>query len=186
MKYLIAGLGNIGREYEHTRHNIGFDIANYLASKSDTEWQIGRHADIARISHKGRTLILLKPTTYMNLSGKAVSYWMQQDKIPLERVLILTDDLSLPLGKIRLRKSGSDGGHNGLKHINETLGTQDYARLRVGIGNEFPRGRQVEFVLGRWEPEEQEAVNSVIEKCAEAVLSFCTLGPDKTMTMFNR
>lgn len=186
MKFLIAGLGNIGAEYEHTRHNVGFDILDPMAKASEAVWQSVRHAHLATLGHKGRQLILIKPTTYMNLSGKAVAYWMQQEKIPLERILVVTDDLSLPLGKIRLRKAGSDGGHNGLKSINETLGTQNYARLRVGIGNNFSQGRQVDYVLGKWTEEEEKLLAEVLPRCAEAIKSFCTLGPDKTMTLFNR
>jgi peptidyl-tRNA hydrolase, PTH1 family len=185
MKFLVVGLGNPGAEYEMTRHNIGFRVLDLLASANEASWNNERHGSIARIQHKGRQLILLKPNTYMNLSGKAVSYWMQQEKVKLENVLVITDDLALPTAKLRLKTKGSDGGHNGLKSINETLGTMNYPRLRFGVGNAFPAGRQVNYVLGEFEPEEKEIVNTSIEKAAEAVKLYTVWGPGQTMTQVN-
>ena len=150
MKYLIVGLGNIGPEYQNTRHNIGFKVLDAFAKASNTVFEDMRYGAVATVKLKGRTLILLKPNTYMNLSGKAVSYWMQKEKIELSNLFVVVDDLALPFGTIRLRGKGSDGGHNGLKSINQLLGTQDYTRLRFGIGNEFPKGKQVDYVLGGW------------------------------------
>ena len=154
MKYLIVGLGNIGPEYQNTRHNIGFKVLDAFAKASNTVFEDMRYGAVATVKLKGRTLILLKPNTYMNLSGKAVSYWMQKEKIELSNLFVVVDDLALPFGTIRLRGKGSDGGHNGLKSINQLLGTQDYTRLRFGIGNEFPKGKQVDYVLGEWSSEE--------------------------------
>ena len=156
MKYLIVGLGNIGPEYQNTRHNIGFKVLDAFAKASNTVFEDMRYGAVATVKLKGRTLILLKPNTYMNLSGKAVSYWMQKEKIELSNLFVVVDDLALPFGTIRLRGKGSDGGHNGLKSINQLLGTQDYTRLRFGIGNEFPKGKQVDYVLGEWSSEEEE------------------------------
>lgn len=185
MKYLIIGLGNPGSEYENTRHNIGFKVLEELAGRAGVDWTLERHGWVARMSHKGRSLTLLKPNTYMNLSGKAVSYWMQQEKVRLAAVLVVLDDLALPTGKLRLRLNGSDGGHNGLKSIDETLGTQQYARLRFGIGNDFPRGRQAEYVLGEWKQEEEEIVKRGIVKAADAVSLYATLQPGMAMTRVN-
>lgn len=185
MKYLIIGLGNPGSEYENTRHNIGFKVLDELAGRAGATWTQERHGWVARMSHKGRSLTLLKPNTYMNLSGKAVSYWMQQEKVRLAAVLVVLDDLALPTGKLRLRLNGSDGGHNGLKSIDETLGTQQYARLRFGIGNDFPRGRQAEYVLGEWKQEEEEIVKRGIVKAADAVSLYATLQPGMAMTRVN-
>lgn len=154
MKYLIAGLGNIGAEYENTRHNIGFMVLDAFAKESGTIFNSDRLASVAMMKHRGHQLILIKPTTFMNLSGKAVSYWMRQEKIPLENVLVLVDDLALPFGAIRIRGNGSEAGHNGLRNISDILGTQNYARLRFGIGNDYPKGKQVDFVLGKWSDEE--------------------------------
>jgi len=170
VKFLIVGLGNPGDEYAHTRHNIGFDVLDQLAGTST--WELSRHGWICEVKHKGRTILLLKPNTYMNLSGKALVYWMQQEKIKLENVLIIVDDLSLPLGKLRLRVKGSDGGHNGLKSIQASLGTDQYARLKFGIGNDFPRGRQVDFVLGKWKPEEQEPIQKGITDAINQVFEY--------------
>ncbi len=150
MKYLIVGLGNIGTDYHHTRHNIGFDVADAFAAKHGALFRSDRLADVAEIKWKGRILVVIKPTTYMNLSGKAVKYWMDKEKIPAENMLVIVDELALPLEVIRLRPGGSDAGHNGLKSIQETIGTNQYPRLRFGIGNDFPKGRQVDYVLGRW------------------------------------
>jgi peptidyl-tRNA hydrolase, PTH1 family len=186
MKFLIAGLGNPGDEYQLTRHNIGFEVLDAFAKASGTFFSSGRYAFTAEAKHKGRTLILIKPATYMNLSGKAVNYYLQQEKIPLENLLVITDDIALPLGKLRLRGKGSDGGHNGLKNIQEVLNTQDYARLRFGVGNEFPKGRQVEFVLGKWTPEEWKLLNEErIPLAADLIKSFATAGLANTMSFYN-
>ena len=185
MKYLIAGLGNIGSEYQDTRHNIGFEILDALANASGIFFEQQRHAFVAEMRHKGKTFVLIKPTTYMNLSGKAVHYWMQQEKIPIDRVLVATDDLALPFGKIRIKGKGSDGGHNGLKHIQQTFGTNQYARLRFGIGDNFSKGRQVDFVLGQWSAEEQQTLNERVQLAKDAILSFGTIGIQHTMNAFN-
>lgn len=185
MKYLVAGLGNIGLEYLNTRHNIGFKVLDYLAGESGTFFSPQRYGDIAELKHKGRQLILLKPNTYMNLSGKAVNYWLQKEKIPLENLLVITDDLALPFGKIRLRAKGSDGGHNGLKSINSILGITNYARLRFGVGDDFNKGQQVNYVLSEWSLEEEDALESRIKLVAQAITSFCSIGVSHTMTEFN-
>lgn len=186
MKYLIAGLGNIGEEYRHTRHNIGFDVLDYLAAEAGVLFKNDTLGDLTEVKHKGRTLILLKPTTYMNLSGKAVRYWMEKHKIQPENLLVIVDDLHLDLGKLRLRDKGSDGGHNGLKDIQEKLGTTQYNRLRMGIGKDFHPGQQVNYVLGRWKAEEEEAVQKMIKKAAGAVKNFATIGLKLTMDQLNR
>lgn len=185
MKYLITGLGNIGPEYFNTRHNIGFQVLDALAEASNLVFSDSRRAFKTELKHKGRTLILIKPTTYMNLSGKAVNYWMQKEKIPIENLLVITDDLALPYGKIRIRAKGSDAGHNGLKNINEVLGTNAYARLRFGIGNEFMKGQQINYVLGEWDDQEKEVLAERKKKCAEAILSFPMIGIQRTMNQFN-
>lgn len=185
MKYLIVGLGNIGAEYEHTRHNIGFDIADAFVKKHGGSFREDRLADVAEVKWKGRTFVVIKPTTYMNLSGKAVKYWMDKEKVSLENILVLVDDLALPLEVIRLRAGGSDAGQNGLKSIQELLGTNQYPRLRFGIGNNFPRGRQVEFVLGKWNNEEWAVVMAKLGKCVELIESFATVGLPRTMNIFN-
>lgn len=185
MKYLIVGLGNIGDEYHETRHNIGFMVLDALAKASNIVFKDGRYGATAYLSIKGRELILLKPSTYMNLSGNAVRYWMQQEKIPLENVLIVVDDLALPVGSLRLKGKGSDAGHNGLKHIASTLGTQNYARLRFGIGNNFPKGRQIDYVLGHFSEEEQKLLPERIATAGEIVKSFCLAGLNITMNQFN-
>lgn len=185
MKYLIVGLGNIGPEYEDTRHNIGFKVLDTLAGESGTFFSSTRYGDIATLKHKGRTIILVKPSTFMNLSGKAVHYWLQMEKIPLERLLIVTDDLALPFGKLRLRGKGSDGGHNGLRNINELLGTNAYARLRFGIGDEFGRGQQVNYVLSPWSDEQRQILSERIQLASDCILSFCTIGLAQSMTEFN-
>ena len=186
MKYLIVGLGNIGAEYAGTRHNIGFNVLDALAEASNTAFTTARYGDIAEAKYKGRTLVLLKPSTYMNLSGKAVRYWMDAEKIPLENLLVVSDDIALPFGTIRIRAKGSDGGHNGLKSIAELLGNSDYARLRFGIGGDFPKGFQVDYVLGEWTPDERATLPGRIGTAAEAVLSFGTAGLERTMNGFNR
>ncbi len=184
-KFLIAGLGNIGEKYENTRHNIGFTILDSLAREKDAVFETKKLGDLARFTHKGRTFILLKPNTFMNLSGKAVSYWLQLEKIPLENLLVVTDDLNLPFGTIRIKGKGSSGGHNGLTNINEVLQSQNYARFRFGIGNEYARGRQVEHVLGTWNEEEAEQLPERLEKSGKAVISFGMSGLNNTMNTFN-
>lgn len=186
MKYLIVGLGNIGSEYQDTRHNIGFNVLDAFAKASNAVFEDMRYGAVCEIKLKGRSVVLLKPNTYMNLSGKAVSYWMQKEKVGLEDVLIVVDDLALPFGSVRLRPQGSDGGHNGLKSINELLGTTDYARLRFGIGNEFARGRQVDYVLGVWQGEEAEKLPALLEYCGEVITSFVLTGVTRTMNTFNK
>lgn len=186
MKYLIVGLGNIGSKYAGTRHNIGFDIVDYMAKEADAEWKTETLGSICEIKHKGRTLVLLKPSTYMNLSGKALKYWMEKKKVPVDKVLVVVDELQLDLGVIRLKSKGSDGGHNGLKDIAEKLGSTKYPRLRVGIGNDFRRGQQVEFVLGEWKEKEKDVLIEVIPKSAEAVKSFAAVGMKFTMEQFNK
>lgn len=184
MKYLIAGLGNIGDEYAGTRHNIGFDVADALVG-SEATFSLDRHAHVATIKFKGRTLVVIKPTTYMNLSGKAVKYWMDAEKIQLERVFVVTDDLALPFGKIRIKKNGSDGGHNGLKSIFETLGTAEYPRMRFGIGDNFAKGYQSDYVLGKWSAEEKKALPEKIDRAVSAIQSLVTTGIERTMNFFN-
>ena len=185
MKYLIVGLGNIGAEYAETRHNIGFKVADALAAEAGAVFATGRYGSVAEFRHKGRTFVLLKPSTYMNLGGKAVSYWLKAEKIPQENLLVVVDDIALPFGAIRIRAKGSDGGHNGLKSIAELLGNSDYARLRFGIGGDFPKGFQVDYVLGEWTPDERAALPGRIGTAAEAVLSFGTAGLERTMNGFN-
>ncbi len=184
-KYLIVGLGNIGAEYSETRHNIGFKILDALARASNISFAPGRYADHTSYSLKGRQIHLIKPTTYMNLSGKAVNYWLQEEKIPLHHTLVIVDEIALPFGALRLKTKGSDGGHNGLKSINQVLGRQDYARLRFGIGNDYPKGMQVDYVLGEWSPEQKEALSPRIQLATEAIESFVLAGPQLTMTQFN-
>lgn len=186
MKYLIVGLGNIGDEYRDTRHNIGFNVVDALAKDAGVSFQDKRYGFIANMSIKGRQLVLLKPSTYMNLSGNAVRYWMQQEKIPLENVLIIVDDLALPFGALRLKPKGSDAGHNGLKHIAATLGTQEYARLRFGIGNDFPRGHQIDFVLGRFADEDMKTMSERVSVAVDMIKSFCLAGMAITMNQFNK
>ena len=185
MKFLVVGLGNIGPEYQDTRHNVGFKVLDCYAKQSSIFFKDERYGAVTRAKYRGRQLIFLKPATYMNLSGKAVSYWMNQEKIPLERVLIITDDIALPFGKIRIRAKGSDGGHNGLKNINEILGNSEYARLRFGIGDEFRKGRQVNYVLDRWSDEEAKSLDPRLDVCVEAINAFTYIGLDKTMTTYN-
>lgn len=184
-KFLIVGLGNIGDKYHNTRHNIGFTILDTLAEKQKVVFETKKLGDLARFNYKGRTFILLKPNTFMNLSGKAVSYWQKLENIPLENVLVITDDLNLPFGTLRLKAKGSAGGHNGLTNINEVLQTQNYARLRFGIGSEYSKGRQIDHVLGTWDPEEQEQLPERIEKSGKAITSFALAGIANTMNTFN-
>lgn len=185
MKYLIIGLGNIGPEYELTRHNIGFLTADRLAEKQDCVWKSDRLAFKTEFKHKGRVIHLIKPTTYMNLSGKAVNYWMKELQIPKENILVIVDDMAIPFAKVRMRPKGSAAGHNGLKNIEEILAGQDYPRLRMGIGDDFPKGRQVDFVLGRFTSAEFEQLPEMMDKAIEMTLAFCTAGIGQAMTQFN-
>ena len=185
MKYLIVGLGNIGREYEDTRHNIGFKVLDALAKASNIIFEDRRYGFVAEMKLKGRTLVLLKPSTYMNLSGNAVRYWLQKEKIEIENLLVLVDDIALPFGSLRLKGKGSDAGHNGLKHIQAILSTQNYARLRFGIGNDFPPGGQVHYVLGGFSDEEEEKLPERLEICGEIVKTFCLAGLQNAMNQYN-
>jgi PTH1 family peptidyl-tRNA hydrolase len=184
MKFLIVGLGNIGIEYEATRHNVGFMVAEQLAANAKTSFEVSRLASIADFRHKGKSIYIIKPSTYMNLSGKAVNYWMQQLKIPLANTLIVADDIALPLDRIRMRARGSSAGHNGLKSIEEIVGS-NYPRLRIGIGDNFSRGRQIDFVLGRFTDKEEDLLPNIIDQATKAVLSFCTVGIARTMNLYN-
>lgn len=185
MKYLIVGLGNMGSEYAETRHNIGFKIVDAFAKASTSVFKPSRLGDMCEVKHKGRTFVLVKPSTYMNLSGKAVQYWMSETKVPIDKVLIITDDIALDTGVIRIRAKGSDGGHNGLKSINQVLGRQDYPRLRFGVGKDFGKGQQVDYVLGEWTSEDLEIINPKIEKAVEAVKAFGTMELRFVMNQFN-
>lgn len=185
MNYLIVGLGNIGDEYARTRHNIGFRVVDALATEANATFEDKRYGFVTTIKVKNQTLTLLKPSTYMNLSGNAVRYWMNEKKIPIERVLVVVDDLSLPFGLLRLKPSGSDGGHNGLKHIASVLGTQKYARLRFGIGNDFPHGAQVDYVLGEFGEEDLKTMDERLKLAGEAVKTFCLSGINIAMNQFN-
>ncbi len=185
MKYLIVGLGNPGAKYADTRHNVGFRAVENLAAANDAEWKSDNLADVARIKHRGRHLVLIKPSTFMNLSGKSVRYWMQKEKIDKDRILVILDDLHLPFGVNRLRGKGSDAGHNGLKDIDQMTGGNNYARYRIGIGSEFSTGRQVEYVLGEWSGEEEKALPDLLKKAGDAALSFAAIGLAHTMNEFN-
>lgn len=185
-KFLIVGLGNIGEAYQHTRHNIGFDVLSAFVLQQGGFFKSDRLADMAEIKWMGKRFICIKPTTYMNLSGKAFKYWMDKEKIDLANTLTIVDDLALPLRKLRMRGSGSAAGHNGLKDIQLTIGTDEYPKLRFGIGNEFPKGRQIDFVLGKWLANEKPMVDQKILKCIELIESFAAIGLDKTMTIANR
>ncbi len=185
MKYLIAGLGNIGPQYELTRHNVGFLVLDRLADLRHIEFKTGRLADIMELKYKGRQLHFIKPNTFMNLSGKAVAYWLQELKIPKENLLVVLDDIALPFGSLRLRGKGSSAGHNGLNNIELVLGGQDYARLRFGIGSSFAKGQQVDFVLSRFEESEFAALPALMDKSIEMIFSFCTIGVERTMNFFN-
>ncbi len=186
MKYLIVGLGNIGAEYAGTRHNIGFDVLDALAGASNAVFTTARYGDIAEAKYKGRTLVLLKPSTYMNLSGKAVRYWLEAAKVDRERLLVVSDDIALPFGTLRLRPKGSAGGHNGLKNIAELLGTEEFARMRFGVGGDFPRGHQGDYVLGEWTAEEREALPERLKLFGDAIKSFAAVGTAMTMNYFNK
>ena len=185
MKFLVVGLGNIGDEYLNTRHNIGFTVVEKLCSTCGGSFVSDRLAFRAECRFKGKILVLVKPTTFMNLSGKAVNYWLQAEKIPVEHLMVVTDDIALPFGAIRIKANGSSGGHNGLSSIQETMNTSSYARLRFGVGNDFPKGRQVEYVLGRWTEEEQKLMVPRIELASEAIKSFAAIGIDRCMNLFN-
>lgn len=184
-KFMIAGLGNIGAEYAGTRHNIGFDVVDELARRMELSWSTDRLAYVATGSLRGKKVWLIKPTTYMNLSGKAIQYWLKQTGVPQENLLVITDDISLDLGRLRTRLKGSDGGHNGLKSIQESLGNQLYPRMRFGIGRDFNRGRQVEFVLGKWKDVEVPDVEAAIDKAADAATCFVLRGVQAVMNEFN-
>ncbi len=192
-KFLIAGLGNIGEEYAFTRHNVGFLAADALVASLNQDeknplrlFRTDRLAMVNESKFKGKVLVIIKPTTYMNLSGKAINYWLQTEKIPVENLLVITDDLALPFGTLRLRKKGSDGGHNGLSDIIASMQTQEFARLRFGIGSEFSKGKQVDYVLGQWDEEEQKTLKERIDKSVQIVKSFVSIGIDRTMTDFNK
>jgi PTH1 family peptidyl-tRNA hydrolase len=184
MKFLLIGLGNIGAEYELTRHNIGFLVADYLADEAKVSFQPSKLASTASFKYKSKNIHLVKPSTYMNLSGKAVNYWMQLLKVPIDKTLIIADDIALPLGKIRMRAKGSSAGHNGLKNIEETIGNV-YSRLRIGIGNDFMKGQQVDYVLSRFDEQELTSLPKIIKTAADASLSFCSIGIERTMNIFN-
>ncbi len=185
MKYIVFGLGNIGPEYQNTRHNIGFKILDAYAEASNVVFKPARYGDMAQVKYKGRVIVLIKPSTYMNLSGKAVNYWLQKEKVPIENMLIILDDLAIPFGSLRMRMKGGDAGHNGLKSINQVIGTQKYTRLRFGIGNEFSQGQQVDYVLGEWSREEKAKLKERIERVGELIKSFATIGTERTMNFFN-
>jgi peptidyl-tRNA hydrolase, PTH1 family len=186
MKYLIVGLGNIGEGYKDTRHNIGFTVLDAMALASNISFTDKRYGAVCHIRYKGRELILLKPSTYMNLSGNAVSYWIKKENIPLENMLVIVDDIALPVGSIRLRPKGSDGGHNGLAHISNVLSTNEYPRIRIGIGNSFSKGSQVNFVLGTWDPDEKKYMEERTAIVIEMIRSFAFAGLELTMTAFNK
>lgn len=186
MKFLVVGLGNAGAEYAHTRHNIGFDVAGAFVQKHGGQFRSDRLAYVAEVKWKGRQFVCICPTTFMNLSGKAVKYWMDKEKVELQNILVIVDDLALPLSKLRIRPGGSDAGHNGLKSLQEVLGTTEYPKLRFGIGSNYPKGRQVDFVLGKWLPEEEPVVKAKIEKAVEAIEKFATIGISHTMTEINK
>lgn len=185
MNFLIIGLGNIGAEYASTRHNMGFMVLDAFAEASNVVFSTERYGSIAQLSFKGRKLYLLKPSTYMNLSGNAVRYWKNKLSLPTEQILVICDDLNLPFGSVRMRKSGSDGGHNGLKNIEELLGTRDYCRIRIGIGNNFEKGSQVDFVIGAMSKDEINQIPAISDKIIEGIKNFCTIGPDRTMNVLN-
>ena len=184
-KFLIVGLGNIGDEYRNTRHNIGFRMLDAFAEASNIAFEDKRYGFVGKGRVKNAELVLLKPSTFMNLSGNAVRYWMNEEKVPLENIFVLVDDLNLPFGQLRIRKQGSNGGHNGLGHIQSVLNTPNYARLRFGIGNDYSRGAQINFVLGEWTDEEEKTIQELLPKTTEIIKSFCLQGIDKTMNCYN-
>jgi PTH1 family peptidyl-tRNA hydrolase len=185
MKYLIIGLGNPGYKYEETRHNIGFKVVEAFAKECDTSFEVKKLGELAQAKYKGRQILLLKPNTFMNLSGKAVNYWMQTEKIPIENILVITDDLALPFGKLRMKGKGSSGGHNGLKDIQAVLNSTEYARLRFGVGDEFKPGQQVDYVLGEWNANEKATLEDRIKTATEFIKGFSTIGIGLTMTNWN-
>jgi len=185
-KFLIVGLGNIGDEYANTRHNIGFDVVFAFVKKHGGEFRLDRHAFVAEVKWKGKQFVCVCPTTFMNLSGKAFKYWMDASKIPVENTLTIVDDLALPLDTLRIRKAGTHAGHNGLRDIQQVLGSDEYPKLRFGVGNNFPKGKQVDFVLGKWKSDEIAVVQLKIERSIEAIESMATVGLDQTMTLFNQ
>jgi PTH1 family peptidyl-tRNA hydrolase len=185
MKYLIAGLGNIGNEYANTRHNIGFIVLDAMAREFKTTFEVGRHANVAKARFKGRTFILIKPNTYMNLSGKAVKYWMNKEKVDPDKLLVVVDDIALPTGTLRMKIKGGDGGHNGLISIIEHLGYDNFPRLRIGIGDDFARGYQSDYVLGKWTKAEEKIMIPKVETAVQMIKSFGTIGIERTMTAFN-
>jgi peptidyl-tRNA hydrolase, PTH1 family len=185
VKYLVAGLGNIGKEYDNTRHNIGFKILDALTGASNIVFEDRRYGFVAEYKFKSRIFVLLRPTTYVNLSGRAVNYWLKKEDIPLSNLLVVCDDLALPFGTIRLKAKGSDGGHNGLRNIIEVLGTNEFARLRFGIGDNFHKGYQVDYVLGRWSSEEEKNLPPLIDSSIEIIQNFGTLGVERTMNLAN-
>lgn len=185
-KFLVVGLGNPGSEYARTRHNIGFDLLDAWASAQKASFLVSRLGDRAQFSLKGRSVVLIKPSTFMNLSGKAVRYWLEEEKVPLENLVVVVDELALPIGHVRLKLKGSDGGHNGLRDIQAALGRQDYARQRFGIGQHFPKGHQVDFVLGRWTPEEEEFLTPGMERAIKQLEAFVLAGPSVAMTQYNQ
>lgn len=185
LKYLIVGLGNVGAEYANTRHNVGFVVADAIARELKGEWKIERLASVSKVKFKGRTLVVIKPTTYMNLSGKSVKYWMEKENIPIERMLVVVDDIALPLGTLRMKARGGDAGHNGLTDTIIKLNTDTFPRLRVGIGDDFARGYQSEYVLGKWSKKEVELMIPRVEKAVEVIKSFVSIGIGRTMTAYN-
>lgn len=185
MNYLVVGLGNIGSEYAGTRHNVGFMVLDAWAKASNIVFRTERYGDVAEVSFKGRNITLLKPSTYMNLSGNAVRYWVAKLKLPLENLIVICDDLNLPFGTLRMRKKGSDGGHNGLKNIQELIGTQEYPRIRIGIGNNFQKGGQVNFVIGEMSDDEKNAMPEICDQVINGVKAFTTIGIDRAMNSFN-
>lgn len=186
MKYLIVGLGNIGEAYAHTRHNIGFRMADAVAAALQASFTTGRYGDVAVVKYRAHQLVLLKPSTYMNLSGKAVRYWLQHEKVTVDHLLVLVDDIALPMGSLRMRAQGSAGGHNGLKDIQAMIGTDAYARIRFGVGNDFARGGQVDYVLGDWTDEEENVIGQQLPTVVEMVKSFVDMGAERTMNAFNK
>ncbi|MDX2415423.1 MAG: aminoacyl-tRNA hydrolase [Bacteroidales bacterium] len=186
MKYLVAGLGNIGDEYKNTRHNIGFTILDAWAHASNISFTDKRYGFVTTAKHRGRSYVLLKPSTYMNLSGNAINYWLKKEKIPLQNLIVVVDDIALPPGSIRIKPKGGDGGHNGLEHINRILGTSAYARMRFGVGDQFARGQQVDHVLGKWSPKELTSLQERIDLAIEMLKSFGFIGLELTMTQYNK
>ena len=185
MKYLVAGLGNIGDEYANTRHNIGFMMLDRLAKEENLVFADKRYGFVSEYKYRGRIFVLLKPSTYMNLSGRAVDYWLKKEKLEPDRLLVLLDDIALPFGTLRLKGKGSDGGHNGLRNINEVLGTQEYARFRFGVGSDFAQGRQIDYVLGQWTEEEKKVLPDRLNLTSDMIRSFGTVGLERTMNFFN-